>query len=161
MGNTCKPLAVSFQCMTKSTTKKKKKKKKLFGIFNWTSLRNIKISMLKSENIFLVPQFFPFLVFPTSGRGTIIPSCFDSGNVDIFQTSPSLSPETWNGCPVLYVLFLLYLSNPSPFLGSHDHYLSSIYHWFLSILPQQSGLLVFKLILLGILKPGGRRWLIQ
>ena len=39
MGNTCKPLAVSFQCMTKSTTnkkkinkkkiKKKKKKKKL------------------------------------------------------------------------------------------------------------------------------------
>ena len=35
MGNTCKPLAVSFQCMTKSTTnkkkinlKKKKKKKK-------------------------------------------------------------------------------------------------------------------------------------
>ena len=30
MGNTCKPLAVSFQCMTKSTTNKKKKKKKRF-----------------------------------------------------------------------------------------------------------------------------------
>ena len=28
MGNTCKPLAVSFQCMTKSTTNKKKKTKK-------------------------------------------------------------------------------------------------------------------------------------
>ena len=27
MGNTCKPMAVSFQCMTKSTTKKKKKVK--------------------------------------------------------------------------------------------------------------------------------------
>ena len=27
MGNTCKPMAVSFQCMTKSTTIKKKKKK--------------------------------------------------------------------------------------------------------------------------------------
>ena len=27
MGNTCKPLAVSFQCMTKSTTNKKKIKK--------------------------------------------------------------------------------------------------------------------------------------
>ena len=27
MGNTCKPLAVSFQCMTKSTTKKKKKRR--------------------------------------------------------------------------------------------------------------------------------------
>ena len=28
MGNTCKPMAVSFQCMTKSTTIKKKKKHK-------------------------------------------------------------------------------------------------------------------------------------
>ena len=26
MGNSCKPMAVSFQCMTKFTTKKKKKK---------------------------------------------------------------------------------------------------------------------------------------
>ena len=26
MGDTCKPMAVSFQCMTKSTTNKKKKK---------------------------------------------------------------------------------------------------------------------------------------
>ena len=25
MGNTCKPMAVSFQCMTKFTTKKKKR----------------------------------------------------------------------------------------------------------------------------------------
>ena len=28
MGNTCKPMAVSFQCMTKSTTNKKNNKKK-------------------------------------------------------------------------------------------------------------------------------------
>ena len=28
MGNTCKPMAVSFQCMTKFTTNKKKKLKK-------------------------------------------------------------------------------------------------------------------------------------
>ena len=28
MGNTCKPMAVLFQCMTKFTTNKKKKKKK-------------------------------------------------------------------------------------------------------------------------------------
>ena len=28
MGNTCKPMAVTFQCMTKSTTIKKKKKGK-------------------------------------------------------------------------------------------------------------------------------------
>ena len=37
MGNKCKPLAVSFQCMTKSTTNKKKKKKKP-GCFLLTSL---------------------------------------------------------------------------------------------------------------------------
>ena len=28
MGNTCKPMAVSFQCMRKSTTNKKRKKKR-------------------------------------------------------------------------------------------------------------------------------------
>ena len=28
MGNTCKPMAVSFQCMTKFTTNKKKEKKR-------------------------------------------------------------------------------------------------------------------------------------
>ena len=28
MGNTCKPMAVSFQCMTKITTNKKKKNNK-------------------------------------------------------------------------------------------------------------------------------------
>ena len=33
MGNTCKPMAVSFQYMTKSTTKKKKKKKLLLILF--------------------------------------------------------------------------------------------------------------------------------
>ena len=32
MGNTCKPLAVSFQCMTKSTTNKKIKKKKVCSV---------------------------------------------------------------------------------------------------------------------------------
>ena len=31
-GNTCKPLAVSFQCMTKSTTNKKKKKKNKWSV---------------------------------------------------------------------------------------------------------------------------------
>ena len=29
MGNTCKPMAVSYQCMTKSTTIKKKKKEQI------------------------------------------------------------------------------------------------------------------------------------
>ena len=31
MGNTCKPMAVSFQCMTKSTTIKKLKKTLMLG----------------------------------------------------------------------------------------------------------------------------------
>ena len=38
MGNTCKPMAVSFQCMTKSTTNKKRKKiekvKKKVGVIS-------------------------------------------------------------------------------------------------------------------------------
>ena len=33
MGNTCKPMAVSFQCMTKSTTNKKKKE--TYIIYTW------------------------------------------------------------------------------------------------------------------------------
>ena len=33
MGNTCKPMAVSFQCMTKSTTNKKIKKKNIICAF--------------------------------------------------------------------------------------------------------------------------------
>ena len=32
-GNTCKPMAVSFQCMTKSTTNKKKEKRKKKSLF--------------------------------------------------------------------------------------------------------------------------------
>ena len=48
MGNTCKPMAVSFQCMTKSTTNKKikikkikkklKKKKHTILYLKWSSL---------------------------------------------------------------------------------------------------------------------------
>ena len=32
MGNTCKPMAVSFQCMTKSTTNKKKRERDVGSI---------------------------------------------------------------------------------------------------------------------------------
>ena len=37
MGNTCKPMAVSFQCMTKSTTIKKKK------CFNVAETQNMRV----------------------------------------------------------------------------------------------------------------------
>ena len=44
MGNTCKPTAVSFQCMTKSTTiKKKKENVKLVKIESTVSLLGRKI----------------------------------------------------------------------------------------------------------------------
>ena len=39
MGNTCKPMAVSFQCMTKSTTIKKKNVYKLY-FSKMASLKN-------------------------------------------------------------------------------------------------------------------------
>ena len=51
MGNTCKPMAVSFQCMTKFTTnKKKKKKKRLPGEVSITSdMQMTPILMAESE----------------------------------------------------------------------------------------------------------------
>ena len=42
MGNTCKPMAISFQCMTKSTTVKKKKKKQ------FSLMSTMLISIIKS-----------------------------------------------------------------------------------------------------------------
>ena len=57
MGNTCKPMAVSFQCMTKSTTIKKKliKKKKetvslktCFNNVHWQSRRDNGFTCSKS-----------------------------------------------------------------------------------------------------------------
>ena len=44
MGNTCKPMAVLFQCMTKFTTNKKKKKKKY------------SVGLVHSRNVVLKPS---------------------------------------------------------------------------------------------------------
>ena len=43
MGNTCKPLAVSSQCMTKSTTNKKKKKKRKSPLDEWSPASGLKV----------------------------------------------------------------------------------------------------------------------
>ena len=60
MGNTCKPLAVSFQCMTKSTTNKKKKtNKKNNKTKNVLSLKK-KFAQVKISNSFT--QFFKRLL---------------------------------------------------------------------------------------------------
>ena len=47
MGNTCKPMAVSFQCMTKFTTNKKKKKDKN----NYNNNEKDKIPMTLTKNV--------------------------------------------------------------------------------------------------------------
>ena len=39
MGNTCKPMAVSFQCMTKSTANKKNKN--IYSLLLMTNLKNL------------------------------------------------------------------------------------------------------------------------
>ena len=41
MGNTCKPMAVSFQCMTKFTTNKKKKRRKWLNAHQYLFLGNL------------------------------------------------------------------------------------------------------------------------
>ena len=54
MGNTCKPMADSFQCMTKSTTIKKKLKKKRSTKVERLKLilvRHIKVTIIKSVSI--------------------------------------------------------------------------------------------------------------
>ena len=55
MGNTCKPLAVSFQCMTKSTTNKKKiikKKRNIKGeIIQIQGLKKKKTKTKNNRNI--------------------------------------------------------------------------------------------------------------
>ena len=43
MGNTCKPMAVSFKCMTKFTTEKKKKR-------NYTPIKFLKRKKKSIEN---------------------------------------------------------------------------------------------------------------
>ena len=56
MGNTCKPMAVSFQCMTKSTTikkiiiifKKRKENQKITPLTNRNKINFIHINRLKT-----------------------------------------------------------------------------------------------------------------
>ena len=64
MGTTCKPMAISFQCMTKSTTNKKRKKQKrlLLGRKVMTNMDSI----LKSRDINLPKKvsLVKAMVFP-------------------------------------------------------------------------------------------------
>ena len=57
MGNKCKPMAVSFQCMTKSTTNKKtKKKQKKTPIPSKTVMKlehGLRTSLLKTTGLYI------------------------------------------------------------------------------------------------------------
>ena len=53
MGNTCKPMAVSFQCMTKSTTNKKIKKIKI-KIKKKYHLQHLKSQLIVKESAMVV-----------------------------------------------------------------------------------------------------------
>ena len=72
MGNTCKPMAVSFQCMTKSTTNKKKKKcnkKSTWKTFSDVAFRDKRDHTNKLISVcglcVLVAQSCPTLCDPT------------------------------------------------------------------------------------------------
>ena len=56
MGNTCKPMAVSFQCMTKFTTNKKKIKKKKKELFFATSRVNEPVSFQLHSLMLSIPD---------------------------------------------------------------------------------------------------------
>ena len=61
MGNTCKPMAVSFQCMTKVTTNKRKKERKktdhqridAFELWCWRRLLRVPWTERRSNQLIL------------------------------------------------------------------------------------------------------------
>ena len=59
MGNTCKPMDVSFQCKTKSTTKKKKKKAKIWKRMVTKKRKRMVTNLLKLKiKIHVLPKHF-------------------------------------------------------------------------------------------------------
>ena len=73
MGNTCKPLAVLFQCMTKSTTKKKKKKCCIFPVLV-TNILSIPVEYFREVSLFHAPAGPP--VFHCSYPPGTVPGAF-------------------------------------------------------------------------------------
>lgn len=131
-------------------------------VFNWTSFRNIKISMLKVKTYSLYHNYFHFKFFLLR-KITSYPVAL---TLELWIFSDISLSFTWNmkWLPS-FVCFIPFIPLKSiSFLGSIDHYLSSRYliDSYLFCLNKSSiWSLVFRLILLGILKPGGMRWFIQ
>ena len=63
MGNTCKPMAVSFQCMTKFTTNKKEKKKK----------KKNKMLYRKTILLLIIVIFTPYILIKSSYKSRVDP----------------------------------------------------------------------------------------
>ena len=61
MGNTCKPMAVSFQCMTKFTTNKKKLKKKYWSGLPFPPPGDLSNPGIKPTSLALAGGFFLLL----------------------------------------------------------------------------------------------------
>ena len=92
MGNTCKPLAVSFQCMTKSTTNKKKKKEKKINKLSFSI--NVPLNKPQAQNISSEAMFLSIpLIFQTVWHQN---SIWSNNN-----TGPISYPEarfSWENC---------------------------------------------------------------
>ena len=80
MGNTCKPMAVSFQCMTKFTTNKKKKRK-------WKKKNHMIISIDAEKAFDKIPHSFMIKTLQKAGlEGTylnIIKAIYDKPTASI------------------------------------------------------------------------------
>ena len=86
MGNTCKPMAVSFQCMTKSTTIKKKKERKK-EIWHQI-IENVQQAIRQGKNIPI--DFWPLRAFT---EAAILPFQGNSSSPDVQQQAEHLLNE--------------------------------------------------------------------
>ena len=83
MGNTCKPMAVSFQCMTKSTTNKKKREREtaFSPLYIFASFVKDKVSIgtwIYLWTFYLVPWTYISVFVP-------IPYCLDDYSFVIYS----------------------------------------------------------------------------
>lgn len=140
----------------------------LFDIFTWTSIIYIKINMLKSENISIVPQFFSFFSFTYLRKRhhhVQLPWLWNSGSsrhLPLFHPKHEMAAKF---CTFyFFYTFRIHLPFSVPMttvwvpetIDSYLFYLNSL----------RSGLLVLintysLLIQIGMLKPGKIVWLNQ
>ena len=82
MGNTCKPMAVSFQCMTKFTTNKKKKKK--LGLDYWMKREHKELGFQPQETSQMF-QLQPNFQVNAAAWMTAVTSCRSERTLNLAQ----------------------------------------------------------------------------